>query len=86
MKRPQILSFVRQSILSINPDLSPDDISESSSLTQDLSFDSLRLEALIASLKEELCNLEFTPWYVRASRRGQDTIGSLVDFIQERQS
>lgn len=85
MERPQILCFVRQSILSINQDLGPDDVKESSSLTQDLSFDSLRIESLIASLKEGLGSLEFTPWYVRASRRGQDTIGSLIDFIQERQ-
>lgn len=82
MDRSRIFSFIQKSILSINPEVSPDDVSESSSLTQDLSFDSLRLEMLISSIKEELLDTEFTPWYVRASRRGEDTVSSLIDFIQ----
>lgn len=84
MERSQIFSCVCQSILSINESLTREDISESSSLTQDLGLDSFRLELLIAKLKEELLDTEYTPWYVRASRRGQDTVCGLIDFIHER--
>jgi len=31
-----------------------------------------------------VADIEFTPWYIKASRRGHDTVGSLVDFIDER--
>jgi hypothetical protein len=30
--------------------------------------------------------IQFTPWFIKASRRGHDTVGSLVDFIDERLS
>lgn len=83
MERSQIFSFIKQSILSINESLSPDEVKESSSLAQDLGFDSLHLEMLITKLKEELVDTEYTPWYVRASRRGQDTVAGLIDFIHE---
>ena len=81
MDRSQVFSFIRQSISSINQEVGLDDVSESCSLTQDLGFDSLRLEMLITSIKDGLLDTEFTPWYVRASRRGEDTISSLIDFI-----
>ena len=59
-------------------------MTEFSSLTYDLGMDSLHLESLIAGLKEQVAEMEFTPWYVKASRRGYDTVGSLVDYIEER--
>lgn len=81
MDRSHVFSFVRQIISSISQEVGPDDVKESSSLTQDLGFDSLRLEMLITSIKDGLLDTEFTPWYVRASRRGEDTVASLIDFI-----
>jgi hypothetical protein len=30
-----------------------------------------------------VADIEFTPWYIKASRRGYDTVGSLVDYIDE---
>jgi hypothetical protein len=54
-------------------------------MTYDLGMDSLYLETLISRLKDEVADIEFTPWYIKASRRGHDTVGSLVDFIDERQ-
>jgi hypothetical protein len=49
-------------------------------------MDSFHLESMISRLKDEVADIEFTPWYVKASRRGHDTVGSLVDFIDERMS
>jgi acyl carrier protein len=84
MDRQQILDYVRNQILSTNTALFPDDVTEFSSMTYDLGMDSFYLEALISKLKEEVADIEFTPWYIRASRRGYDTVGSLVDYIEER--
>ncbi|HEY0095774.1 MAG TPA: hypothetical protein VGB96_15695, partial [Archangium sp.] len=60
--------------------------SEFASMTYDLGMDSFHLESMISRLKDEVADIEFTPWYVKASRRGHDTVGSLVDFIDERLS
>ncbi|WP_309895228.1 hypothetical protein [Archangium sp.] len=84
MHRQEILDHVRNIILATNNGLYPDDVSEFASMTYDLGMDSFHLESMISRLKDEVANIEFTPWYVKASRRGHDTVGSLVDFIDER--
>nr|AYM53430.1 hypothetical protein [Melittangium lichenicola] len=85
MHRQEILDHVRNIILATHTGLFPDDVSEFASMTYDLGMDSFHLESMISRLKDEVANIEFTPWYIRASRRGHDTVGSLVDFIDERQ-
>jgi acyl carrier protein len=83
MDRQQILDHVRNMILTMNSGLFPDDVNEFASMTYDLGMDSLYLESLISRLKDEVADIEFTPWYIKASRRGHDTVGSLVDYIDE---
>src|SRR5690349_16837951 len=85
MHRQEILDHVRNIILATHTGLYPDDVNEFSSMTYDLGMDSFHLESMLSRLKDELANIEFTPWYIKASRRGHDTVGSLVDFIDERQ-
>ncbi|WNG21114.1 acyl carrier protein [Cystobacter fuscus] len=85
MHRQEILDHVRNIILATHTGLYPDDVNEFSSMTYDLGMDSFHLESMISRLKDEVANIEFTPWYIKASRRGHDTVGSLVDFIDERQ-
>nr|AYM52249.1 hypothetical protein [Cystobacter sp.] len=84
MHRQEILDHVRNIILATNSGLFPDDVSEFASMTYDLGMDSFHLESMISRLKDEVADIEFTPWYIKASRRGHDTVGSLVDFIDER--
>ncbi len=84
MHRQEILDHVRNIILATNNGLYPDDVSEFASMTYDLGMDSFHLESMISRLKDVVADIEFTPWYVKASRRGHDTVGSLVDFIDER--
>ena len=84
MHRQEILDHVRNIILATHTGLYPDDVNEFSSMTYDLGMDSFHLESMISRLKDEVANIEFTPWYIKASRRGHDTVGSLVDFIDER--
>jgi acyl carrier protein len=86
MDRQLILDNVRNLILGTNTGLYPDDVTEAASMTYDLGMDSFYLESLIAKLKEEVADIEFTPWYIRAARRGHDTVGSMVDYIEERLS
>ncbi|HEX8436025.1 hypothetical protein [Archangium sp.] len=86
MHRQEILDNVRNIILATNSGLFPDDVSEFASMTYDLGMDSFHLESMISRLKDEVADIEFTPWYIKASRRGHDTVGSLVDFIDERMS
>ena len=86
MHRQEILDHVRNIILATNQGLFPDDVSEFASMTYDLGMDSFHLESMISRLKDEVADIEFTPWYIKASRRGHDTVGSLVDFIDERLS
>jgi acyl carrier protein len=81
MDRLQLLELIRQEILALNEHLEPDEVTELASLTSDLGMDSFLLESLISALKEELGEIEFTPWYARAARRGGDTVGGLVSFI-----
>ncbi len=83
MDRQQLLDHVCNHILSLNSGLYPDDVTEFASMTYDLGMDSFYLESLISELKEQVGDIEFTPWYIRASRRGYDTVGSLVDYIEE---
>lgn len=83
MDRQQILDHLRALILTMNPRLSPNEVNEGASLTQDLGMDSLHLESLISRLKDEVADVEFTPWYIKATRRGHDTVGSLADFIHQ---
>ncbi|ATB28939.1 acyl carrier protein [Melittangium boletus] len=84
MHRQEILDHVRNIVLGTNTGLFPDDVAEFASMTYDLGMDSFHLESMISRLKEEVADIEFTPWYIKASRRGHDTVGSLVDFIDER--
>jgi aryl carrier-like protein len=80
-RRAPIFAWLRASLLAIDDSLRADMIVEGASLMTDLGLDSLRLEELVARIKTERPELDLTPWYVRAARSGQDTVGSLVDFL-----
>lgn len=85
MTRQEILQIVYKLILETNSALTVRDVAESASLMSDLGMDSFCLESLISRTREEVADIEFTPWYVRAARHGQDTVSSLVDYVVERQ-
>jgi len=84
MSRQELLDRVRNLLLTLNGQVDAyDDLSESASLIQDLGLDSFALESLFSSIRDEILDVEFTPWFVRASRRGEDTVASLVDYVME---
>jgi hypothetical protein len=81
--RNELVAWLRNAVMEINPGLSGEQVLEEASLIHDLGFDSLSLESLLAQVKSRVPGIDLTPWYVRAARQGQDTIASLVDFLME---
>jgi hypothetical protein len=57
------------------------DITEEVMLVEGLGLDSLNLAHLVENLRQTYRHINFTPWFVEASREGRDTVGILVDFI-----
>lgn len=60
-----LLNSVRRALLRANERLSPGDIEATSSLVDDLGFDSLKFVDLALALEDELCIVEFPvqAWY-----------------------
>lgn len=80
-RREPVFSWLCSSLLAIDDRLRAEMVVEGASLMTDLGLDSLGLEELVAQIKTERPELDLTPWYVRASQDGQDTVGSLIDFL-----
>ncbi|MBE3012127.1 acyl carrier protein [Microbispora sp. NEAU-D428] len=84
MNRHQIAEQVRHLIRAQCASLEIDEVSEDASLTYDLGMDSLQIGSLIAAIREEIADIEFSPWYIDSGWNGQDTVGGLTDYIAER--
>ncbi|WP_224242313.1 hypothetical protein [Hyalangium gracile] len=85
MYRQKTLDHVRRIILDSRPGLHPSRVTEAASLTGDLDLTPSHLDSLMSRLQTEVTGegRAFTPWFIRALRPGQDTVGSLVDFLLE---
>lgn len=83
MYRQKTLDHVRLLILESHPALHPSRITEAASLTHDLDLDPCKLGKLLWQLHSDESVVSFMPWYTQAVRPGQDTVGSLVDFLLE---
>lgn len=81
MTREEIGARVAAVILSLGRDIQAEDLRPEASLVNNLALDSLAIEGLITALKAEIADVDFIPWYVTASRSGQDTLASLIDFL-----
>jgi len=82
MCRQELLDRIRILLVRLNGSLDADmDLPESASLVQDLGLDSFALESLFSSIRDQVLDCEFTPWFVCACRRGEDTVASLVDYL-----
>jgi hypothetical protein len=81
MSREEIESWLRLTILQVQDGLSSDQVVASASLFQDLGFDSLTFEKLVGTIESAVLGKDLTPWYVRAASHGEDTLGSLIEFL-----
>ena len=64
-----------------DPSLTVEALSPDASLTTALGLDSGRLASLFAMVRARISDRDLTPWLIQASRRGQDTLGGLADFL-----
>ena len=83
MHREDVEAWLRRTILELQEGLSSEQIVDSASLFQDLGFDSLAFEKLVGIIESTALNRDLTQWYFRAARHGEDTIGSLIEFLLE---
>jgi hypothetical protein len=67
--------------MSEDPSLTPEALPQDASLTAGLGLDSGRLASLFAMVRARISDRDLTPWLIQASRRGQDTLGGLADFL-----
>jgi hypothetical protein len=81
MHREQVEEWLTQTILEISDGLAREQIVASASLFRDLGFDSLAFEKLVGLIETSALSRDLTQWYFRAARHGEDTIGSLIDFL-----
>jgi len=79
--REQILAELRAHLLSEDPSLTIEALPPDVSLTTALGLDSGRLASLFAMVRSRISDRDLTPWLIQASRRGQDTLGGLADFL-----
>ena len=79
--RDAVFVTLAASICRIQPRIRPEQILPESSLTQDLAMDSLDLSSLFSSIKSEIVDLDLTPWFLSAARRGTDSLASLAEFV-----
>jgi hypothetical protein len=64
-----------------DPSLTAEGLPPDASLTASLGLDSGRLASLFAMVRARISERDLTPWLIQASRRGQDTLGGLADFL-----
>jgi hypothetical protein len=81
MRRDEFEEWLRRAILELQDGLSADQVIASASLFHDLGLDSLAFEKLLATIDSAMTDKDLTQWYVGAIDRGEDTFGSLVDFL-----
>jgi hypothetical protein len=81
MLREEIEDWLRKTIVEQQEGISTEQVVPSASLFQDLGFDSLAFERLLATLESTGFARDLSGWYFRAARHGEDTIGSLIDFL-----
>ena len=82
MRKEEILADVQLALLKINSDLDVRNITEPVELVDGLGLDSLNLANLIESLRAKYSDINFMPWFIEAAKKGQDTVGRLVEFIE----
>jgi len=81
MTRDELEDWLKSLILHVQDGLTRDQVVPSASLFQDLGFDSLTLEKLVATIESTEFGKDVTQWYVRAASHGEDTFGSLIEFL-----
>lgn len=79
--REHILAELRAHLMSEDPSLTIEALPPDASLTATLGLDSGRLASLFAMVRARISDRDLTPWLIQASRRGQDTLGGLADFL-----
>lgn len=84
MNAQRIERFLQDEILAACPELTGAQVCAGASLTGHLGLDSLALSSLFSAIKLEFGHLELAPWFISASNRGTDTVGSLAGFIATR--
>lgn len=82
MPNQRVLEDVRAIIRKLEPAMKRDELREDASLSGEIGFDSIQLEELITHIKLQIADIDFTPWYVQVTRNGNDTIGSLVEYVE----
>jgi len=83
MHRQEVEDWLTQTILELQDGLGREHVVASASLFRDLGFDSLTFEKLVGMIESSALSCDLTPWYFRAARYGEDTIGSLIEFLLE---
>jgi Phosphopantetheine attachment site len=81
MRRDDVEHWLRQTVLELQDGLSTEQIVSSASFFEDLGFDSLAFERLVATIESTALNKDLTQWYLGAGRHGEDTFGSLLEFL-----
>lgn len=81
MHRDDVENWLKQTILELQDGLEFEQIVPSASLFQDLGFDSLAFEKLVGLIETTALKRDLTPWYFGAARHGDDTVGSLLEFL-----
>jgi hypothetical protein len=81
MARDEVEDWLKRTILELQESLSSDQVVPSASLFQDLGFDSLSFERLVAMLEATALHRDLTQWYFQAARHGEDSVGSLITFL-----
>jgi hypothetical protein len=79
--RTDIEGWLTRTILEMQDGLTEGQVTSSASLFHDLGFDSLALEKLAAEIDVALKVSDLAVWYARALSDGEDSFGSLVDFL-----
>ena len=83
MHRQEVEDWLTQTILELQDGLAREHVVASASLFRDLGFDSLAFEKLVGLIESSALSCDLTPWYFRAARYGEDTVGSLLEFLLE---
>ena len=83
MRREDVELWLKGTILELQDGLAIEQIVSSASLFQDLGFDSLAFEKLAGIIESTVLKRDLTQWYYRVVRHGEDTVGSLLDFLLE---
>lgn len=81
MSRDDVEHWLKQTILELQDGLSREQIVASASFYDDLGFDSLTFEKLVAALETTSVSRDLSQWYFNVARHGTDTFGSLVEFL-----